>query len=193
MSEGKILIMGVGGCGSSFLWGMLRACGLETYDINEWVRHSGIRTSPDPINFPSPKVIKHLGGFLTNLNHHIDMYQWDVEHVFFATASLELQMRTQKRRMQNRTAEFDLETEMVNYHEKLGRGMVQLIERDHPFTVVRCPRSITDPQYLYDRLKVVLKDMTYEKFAEVHASRIIPKKRAQLDYYSRLDKDDWTL
>ncbi len=193
MSEGKILIMGTGGCGSGFIWHMLKRCGLETTEHREWIRQGGIIRSKDPANFPAPKVIKHLGGFLTNLNKHLDTYGWEVDHIFFPVAVLELQMRTQKRRLQDRGLTFDFETELVRYHEKLGRGMEQLIAREHPFTIISCPRSITDPQYLYDKMKVVLGDLTYEEFKKHHASTIIPKYRARLDYYSRPGKDDWKM
>ncbi len=39
MSDGKVLIMGVGGCGSSFLWGLLGDCGLSTGG-NPWTVRS---------------------------------------------------------------------------------------------------------------------------------------------------------
>ena len=74
MDNGKILIMGVGGCGSSFLWGLLDDCGFSTGGINEWIRHSGIREADDSKIFDAPRVIKHLGGFLNNMNTHLDNY-----------------------------------------------------------------------------------------------------------------------
>lgn len=185
MSDEKILIMGTGGCGSGFVWHMLKRCGLETTEHREWIRQGGIIRSKDPANFPAPKVIKHLGGFLTNLNKHLDNYQWEVEHIFFPTAVLELQMSTQKRRVKSRGLTFDFETELVKYHEKLGRGLAQLMERDHPFTIISCPRSIMDPQYLYDKMKVVLTDTSYEEFKKHHEALIIPKKLQRLYAYTR--------
>lgn len=184
MSDGKILIMGTGGCGSGFIWHMLRECGLETTEHREWIRHGGIIQSKDPANFPAPKVIKHLGGFLNNLNTHLDNYQWEVEHIFFATATLDLAMSIQKSRMRKRQVEFNYNVELERYYSKLGKGMAQLLERDYPFTVVRCPTSILNPRYCYDKLKVVLpSEVSYERFAEIHASKIIPKRRNQLLVY----------
>ena len=174
--------MGAGGCGSGFIHGLLGACGLPTYGINEWLRHSGARGSRDPKNLDCPKVIKHLGGFMENLNFHIDRYGWEVEHIFLAVASLDLQMHAYRRRKRGFSQEYYLD----RYQTVLGKGMVQLIERDHPFTVVRCPRSIKDPEYCYEKLKVVLNGMPYEKFAEIHASRILPKYLQRLD---RVTKD----
>ncbi len=183
MSDGKILIMGTGGCGSGFIWHMLKGCGLETTEHREWIRHSGIVGSSDPANFPAPKVIKHLGGFLNNLNAHLDNYQWKVEHVFFATATLDLAMNIQKSRLRKRDKEFEYGVELERYYSKLGRGMAQLLERDYPFTVVRCPTSIKDSRYCYDKLKVVLGDTTYEQFSKVHSDWIIPKRAALLSPY----------
>jgi len=185
MKEGKILIMGTGGCGSGFLWGMLEDCGFSTYGINEWLRHSGARDSKDPTNFDSPKVIKHNGGFITNLNFHIDRYKWKIEHIFFATATLNLALNIQKSRFKRKRQEFDYEEQLDIYYTKLGKGIAQLIETEYPFTIIRCPTSILDSKYCYDKLKVVLPDTTYEEFAEKHATRIIPKKRDRLFIYTK--------
>ena len=172
MSEGKVLIMGVGGCGSSFLWGLLGDCGLETQGINEWMRHSGIQKAEDPKDFKFPRVIKHLGGFINSLNHHVDKHGWEVEHVFFAVASYDLQMESYRNR---KGAGFDFREIQAKYRDALGKGLLHLIERDHPFTIVRCPRSLTDSQYCYNKLKVVLGGMKYEEFAKIHTARVVPE------------------
>ncbi|GAG14434.1 unnamed protein product [marine sediment metagenome] len=190
MSDGKVLIMGVGGCGSSFLWGLLGDCGLETLGINEWMRWSGIRRAHregtvDQMEYP--KVIKHLGGFLTNLNLHIDQNHWEIEHIFFAVSSYDCQIRetVERRALQRRhlgkSKEQLIEAAKRDYEVSLGKGLIQLIERDHPFTMVRLPRSIKDPKYLYRQLRVVLGDMPYDKFREVHAACVVPKLLKKLD------------
>lgn len=183
MSDGKILIMGTGGCGSGFIWHLLKNCGLETTEHREWIRQGGIRESKDPANFPAPKVIKHLGGFLNNLNHHVDTYNWEVKHVFFATATMDLALSIQKSRLRKRNIEFDYDVELEKYYGKLGRGVAQLLERDYPFTIVRCPTSIKDARYCYDKLKVVFGDVTYDRFSEIHSNLIIPKRAALLAPY----------
>jgi len=190
MSDGKILIMGVGGCGSSFLWGILGDCGLETLGINEWMRYSGIRDAlavGTHLEWEYPKVIKHLGGFINNLNQHIDEHQWEVEHIFFSVASYDYQIKQmiKRRKRSSRHAgksneQIEQETP-IDYERSLGKGLIQLIERDHPFTMVRCPRSIKDSEYLYNKLKVVLGDMTYEEFHKIHQSRIVPRYLKRLD------------
>ena len=170
MSDGKVLIMGVGGCGSGFLWGLLGDCGLSTGGINEWIRHSGILKADEPKAFEAPKVIKHLGGFLNNLNAHLDDYGWEVEHVFFCVASFDQQMEAYKKRKGDG---FDYDHYKTKYQNALGKGLIQLVERDHPFTVIQCPRSITDTYYCWKKLNVVLDDMTYKEFKKIHAARVI--------------------
>lgn len=177
----KILIMGAGGCGSGFLLGCLRACGFETGPHNEFMRWGGVREAlkagQDPKTIWTPKVIKHLGGFLVNLNQHIDRHGWEIQHIFFAVASYDLQMWAYKRRAKKSLEEADKQ-----YRDGLAQAMVQLIERDHPFSMVRCPRSILDPQYMYDKLKVVI-PQTFEEFKPIHAAQIIPDKAASLKKY----------
>ncbi len=185
--SGKILIMGTGGCGSGFIWHMLRNCGLETTVHREWIRSGGIVRSKDPANFPAPKVIKHNGGFLKNLNKHLDNYQWDVEHIFFAVAKFDLAMDIYKERKIGMKQRLKGDEVVEDYYKKLGRGLVALAERDHPFTVVQCPRSILDVQYCYDKLKVVLPNATYEEFAGHHADLIIPARRDNLLQYAFRD------
>jgi hypothetical protein len=183
VSDGKILIMGVGGCGSGFIWNVLRRCGLETTAHREWMRYSGVRTAIKEgaqLDFPSPKVIKHLGGFLTNLNHHLDTMDWEVEHIFFCVASYELQLHSYKKRSHG---QYDREEYIKRYEQRIGKGLIQLIDRDHPFTMVRCPRTIKDPVYCYNKLKVVLGDTTYEEFFKHHQAQISPQHYRRLQPY----------
>lgn len=173
MPEGKILIMGVGGCGSSFLWHLLDDCGYETKGINEFMRHGGVREAirnGTLDTFEFPQVIKHLGGFLVNLNEHIDRHNWEVQHIFFCVSSLPYQLNQYKKRRG-----WDEKRCLEKYRKGLGEGMIQLIERDHDFTIIRSPRSVLDPRYCYEKVKVVLGDMSYAKFREIHQAGIIPK------------------
>lgn len=183
--SGKILIMGTGGCGSGFIWHMLRNCGLETTDHREWIRSGGITQSDDPRNFPAPKVIKHNGGFLHNLNTHVENFGWEVEHIFFAVATLDLAMDIQKERMTRRGATFDYDYELERYYGKLGRGLDELSESDHPFTIVRCPASILDVGYCWNQLKVALPNTTFAEFAKTHADWVFKDRVDELTTYDK--------
>ena len=137
MSEGKILIMGVGGCGSSFIWGLLGDCGLDTGGINEYMRHSGIRnaiSNGTAGDWKFPKVIKHLGGFINNLSEHIERHNWEVEHVFFTVASYELQMKSYKKRKHFKNEE-EIKTQEDQYRIALGKGLLHIIEKDISFEI----------------------------------------------------------
>lgn len=189
MSKGKILITGVGGCGSSFLWGLLGDLGFDTGEINEVMRHPPIKRAVDrgeDVEFP--EVIKNLGGFLTNLNGHIDRHNWEVRHIFLAMASHELQIKAYVKRRRYKQEGLSKEERIAlaehDYRQGLGKGLIQIVERDHSFTIIRCPRSIKDSKYCYEKLKGVLKDTVYEEFAKVHAARIVPR------YLKRLEKWD---
>jgi hypothetical protein len=176
MGDGKILIMGTGGCGSGFVWNLLKRCGLETTEHREWMRSGEARDK-------APKVIKHLGGFLNNLNHHVDNNEWEIEHIFFTVATLDLHMDIQKRRLRDRGEIFYYDMELEKYYTKLGKGIAQLAERDYPFTIIRCPTSIQDSLYCYNKLKVVLGDTLYECFSKIHSELIIPELASCLSVY----------
>lgn len=193
-SSRKILVMGVGGCGSGFIVRCLENCGLDTGGYNSYLQHGPARKEvgrgKDPKTIEMPRVIKHLGGFMNNLNTHIDVYGWEVEHIFLAVASYALQFRELVKRRGNssrwvgKTKEEIEEVSRLDYFELLGKGMVQLIERDHSFTVVRCPRSIKDPRYLYSKLKIVLPySFDYGRFEDAHAKTISPRHLKRLDGY----------
>jgi len=186
--EGKILVMGVGGCGSGFLWHLLRACGFETTDIREWMRHSGVREAHENGTahlMEYPTVIKHLGGFMNNLDMHIEQNNWKIRHIFLAVSSYDFQIDTYIRRRRRRQPGLseDERREMAehDYTRLLGLGLIQLIERDHPFTLVRCPRSVKDSRYCYEQLRVVLDDMTYQEFLAKHRNLVDPVKYAKLE------------
>jgi hypothetical protein len=185
MSEGKILVTGVGGCGSSFVWSLLGACGLSNGGINEYMRHKALREAmktKTADNWEFPRLIKHLGGFMCNLNEHVDRHGWEVEHVFLCMTSYELQMKKYYRR--GRVPVDQREAKQLQYEQSLGQVLIQLNERDHPFTVIRSPRSIKDVQYCYDKMRVVLGGMAFEEFKEIHQGRIIPRLLKRLDGYA---------
>lgn len=171
----KILIMGVGACGSNFLWGLLGACGFETKGINEFMRHGGVREAiKEGREIEFPEVIKHLGGFMVNLNEHIDRHNWEIKHIFLCMSSLDYQLHKYKKRRG-----YSTEEATERYAKGLGQGLIQLVERDHPFTIVHSPRSILDPEYCYSKVNVVLGDMSYEEFLKVHQGQIKPKYLAR--------------
>jgi hypothetical protein len=175
MDDGKILIMGVGGCGSGYIIRTLENCGLDTGGYNSYMQHGPVRAmlrqGVDPKTIKMPRVIKHLGGFMTRLNEHIDRFGWEIEHIFLAVQALDLQLHSYMIRRN-----IDRDEALRRYKSGLSDGMIQLIERGHRFTVVRCPESILYPEYMYDRLKVVLPDdITIMKFIEAHHKVMIPK------------------
>lgn len=176
----KILVMGVGGCGSGFLIRTLESCGLDNGGFNSYLQHGPVRKlieqGVDPKTIKMPRVIKHLGGFMTGLNTHIDRYGWEIEHIFLATQPLEMQLG---RYMSRRG--IDREQALKKYKDGLSDGMLQLIERGHQFTVVRCPESILSPEYMYDQVKVVLpEDFSLEQFKIAHEKTISPKHLKRL-------------
>ena len=185
MSDGKIIIMGTGGCGSGFVWHMLKRCGLETTEHREWIRFGGIIHSKDPANFPAPKVIKHLGGMLCNLNKHLANYQWEVDHIFFAVTPTDLALDIIKTTFAGQGRKFDYDYELKRYYWKLGQGLAQLAESDYPFTIIRCPDTVLDVDYCWEKMKVVLPDTSYEEFAAIHAAWVRPDDRARLATYGK--------
>jgi hypothetical protein len=147
------------------------------------MRHSGIRDAiiaKTADDWEFPRLIKHLGGFMNNLNEHVDRHGWEVDHVFLCMNSYDLQMR--KYYSRGRVALEDRPAKQAQYEQALGRGLIQLNSRDYPFTVIRCPRSIKDVQYCYDKLKVAI-DHTFEEFREIHQARLDPRLLKRLDGY----------
>jgi hypothetical protein len=176
----KILVMGVGGCGSGFIVRTLENCGLDNGGYNSYMQHGPVRKliehGVDPKTIEMPRVIKHLGGFMVNLNKHIDRHDWEIEHIFLATQPLELQIESYMGRRKITRAE-----SLEMYKGTLSSGMIQLIERGHDFTIVRCPESVLSPEYMYDRVKVVLpEDFTQEEFNVAHQKSISPKHLKRL-------------
>jgi hypothetical protein len=113
---------------------------------------------------------------------------WEVEHIFFCVASYELQLHSYEKRSKG---EYDRDEAIAKYERGVGKGLIELIERDHPFSLVRCPASIKDPVYCYNKLKVVLGDlhndlgvMPYDEFFKHHQAQISPRHYRRLDGYS---------
>lgn len=168
--------MGPGRSGTTFIWTLLRELGYTTEPegypdraMFEIMRYPDVMARLDKGEIEWPQVIKHLGGFCHNLNSHIDKYDWKIKHIFFCLRKLDrsIELRFEKEIVGHKMLEISkLEFNSLNLEAKklrmkdillqeTGAGLYNLIERDHPFTVVRFPKSILDMQYCYDLLAPV--------------------------------------
>lgn len=167
-SEAKVLIMGPGRCGSTFLFYLLKELGLDTGPHPEflrWERTVEKLNRKEKVEFPT--IIKHLGGFCLNLNDHIDRFGWSIKHIFFCLRRFEACLNSRVGMTMRRTRKSREEATEIMMDEiphTVGMGLFNLIERDHPFTVIRFPRSAQDPEYCYNKLSPILEDIDFETF-----------------------------
>ena len=175
--ESKILITGNGVGGTTWLWWLFHELGYTTspkgIDAHtyELLRNKNLVKRITKGELEWPQVIKHLGGFLKNMNLHVDTHDWEVRHVFMILRKLDSAIASRRRRpskikpasMGVSREEFgkmtwDQREEKMKERliDGVGSGVFQAIERDYPFTVLRFPRAAIDAEYCYEKLKPVL-------------------------------------
>lgn len=168
----RILIMGPGCSGTTFMWSLMKGLGYQTEPVGieanrqtpEVLRYSDTFKGIKDGTIEAPKVIKHLGGFCYNLNEHIDTFNWNVEHIFFCLRRLEnsIERRNKKglsaKMLDVDKKEFSASTEehkqdilTQELFKMVGAGIFNLIQRDHPFTIIRFPKSIIDANYCWGK------------------------------------------
>jgi hypothetical protein len=163
--------MGPGRCGSTFLWELFRELEFDTGPHPEFLRWEDtkdkIKRNEEVIY---PRVIKHLGGFCMRLNEHIDENDWGVEHIFFCLRSLKPCASSKAVMQHNRSPNYYISKEEAKKEAErelpytVGMGLLQIVERDHPFTMIKFPNSALDPEYCLEKLQVVLKGMRFDYF-----------------------------
>lgn len=188
--ESKILITGNGVGGTTWLWWLFHELGFTTspegVDAHtyELLRNKGLVKRITKGELEWPQVIKHLGGFLMNMNIHVDTHEWEVQHVFMILRKLDSAIASRRRRpskikpasMGVSKEEFDKmtwdqreEKMKARLVDGVGSGVFQVIERDYPFTVLRFPRAAIDVEYCYQKLSpVIMRD--FEKFEKAWES-----------------------
>jgi hypothetical protein len=174
--------MGPGSSGTSFLWYMFRGLGFDTGKHVEFFRAERPNLFKENIEIHIPHVLKGTGGLCKNTFKYIDENHLEIEHIFFALRNFENTVRGRKKMSRNRGGYKRLSEEQLDERIKyeiphtIGNGLLNLIERDYPFTIVKFPESALDAEYCYNKLKVVLGDMSFENFKEAHAKVANPEK-----------------
>jgi hypothetical protein len=57
----------------------------------------------------------------------------------------------------------------------VGMGLLNIIERDHPFTIIKFPSSAILPGYCFEKLRIVLEGIEYEKFYTTWKKAVKPE------------------
>jgi len=182
-----ILITGSGISGTTWMWWLMKELGYTTQPTGtdtltyELLKHKRLVSEIVKGEREWPEVVKHLGGFLKHMNQHIDEHGWDVDHVFVMIRKMEASIDS--RRSQGNLTHGSLgipRKEFKSLHQALRDDMMKevlksdmgsciynLIERDHPFTIIRYPRAAVDRVYCWDQMREALGDrVKWEAFID---------------------------
>lgn len=168
-SEEKILISGVGRSGTTFLVHLLTACGLDTgYDLKSI--HEKIDETNSGLEWPLtstkfPTIVKSPG-FCIHLPSTMYLHRWKVKHMYISFRHYE--DIAEHVINQNTTYQLDKQEQVRNSAYHIGVLMGHLIEWDIPYTFIKFPQSVDDPQYAYEKLKYLIPNLPYKKFELIH-------------------------
>lgn len=178
----KIIITGPGKCGTTFLMELLTELGLDTgykpgeVGSGEWnVQHSDATLEGQPYILKSPSF-----GTNKRILDLRERWDWNIEHVYILLREFDDVANNRWnswRKKAGLPASDDQEYKRKDekwrgYKRKAARSVgcavLQVASEEIPYTLLMFPRIVTDPQYLYDKMKHTLPDVgPYDKFLEV--------------------------
>lgn len=172
-----VIILGPGRCGTTVLWYLLKEYGVDTGEEAEVIQNfrdellSGKRRMP--------YIVKGTGALSRNLNENLDRHKMSVDHIFFCVRRYEPMLASHIKKKKDtgkyKGLSLDALTDelSVELPETLGITLFNLIERNHPFTVIEFPRSAQDEQYCYDKLTEGL-SLDREQFSSAWRKTVNP-------------------
>jgi len=150
----KILIMGAGRCGTTFLWELFKELGFDTGEEAEFFQNHK-RLGIERV----PRVVKGTGGLCINLDKYVQQYALKIEHIFLCTRRLEpmvtsqVKMKHDKGIYEGVSSEDLQEILCEEIPGTFGKALLQIGEAGYPLSLVHFPKSAQDPDYLRSILK----------------------------------------
>jgi hypothetical protein len=202
MSHTHVVITGTGRTGTSFLVQLLTYLGLDTgFSPSKMVLHADaragleydIRATNPPYIIKNPDFCDYAEDVIQNRKDII------IERVFIPMR--DLHAAAESRRHVFKVAKAKLTQDQWAKVETSPRGSVPgglwngnddfpqeivlsekhykltlaLSDSDIPITLMRYPRIVRDSQYLYTKLRPILKEITYEQFEQVFNRTVRPE------------------
>ena len=198
MSRSHVVITGTGRAGTSFLVQLLTYLGLDTgFSPQRMALHStsraglesDIRSEDSPYIVKSPWFSIHAEELLQNRKDII------IDHVYIPIR--DLHAAAESRRYVTKVAKAKLDPaesdkvdssaipgglwltreesqQEVVLMNQLYRLVLALSNSTIPVTLLRYPRLVKDSRYLYEKLKPILKEITFTQFESVFNRTVIP-------------------
>ena len=190
MKKHHVIISGTGRAGTTVLVQLLTALGIDTgfKDLTsglfancdagmEW----DIRQLKTPYIIKSPDLCDFLDDFLKGGKIEIDHAFIPVRDLFSAAESRRDVTRRTDTALYRKGAPGGLwrtekpEQQEIALANQLYNLIYTIAKWDVPVTFLYFPRFIHDPKYLYGKMEVVLKGITYEQFLEVFRQIVQPE------------------
>lgn len=141
--------MGPGRCGTTFLWSLFKELGYDTGEETEFLRAKAEDIRAGTAVFP--RVVKGTGGLCLNFRKHMQGHE--IEHVFLCIRTREVLLRRHIEAKQGhgqykKLTQEELEARLTDeLPHTVGSALLHAIE--HPYSIVRFPKSAEDPEYMY--------------------------------------------
>jgi len=162
-----------------------RGKGLEYTRNNKWrkpwlaARETGQDISPHVIKQPIQDYGDDGGtGVICDVLDIADENEWTVQHLFVTVRQLSSVVESVQRRMKTGdSVMFKVSgDEALRQRELLAaegfyKMSCKLATREHPYTLIKFPESVDDPEYCFRKLRPILNPIlhTREDFMKIHA------------------------
>lgn len=168
-----VIIGGTGRAGTTFLVHLLTALGLDTgFSLNNLeidpVSHAGLESKG---RAKWPYIVKSPR-FFERLPERIDAGKVRIRHAIIPVREFEMAARSRIRvsEVGGTTGGLwdtdDPDEQLSILYKNFALTFEMLAEHDIPVTLLWYPRLGQDPKYLYDKLRFLIPDVSFERFAE---------------------------
>jgi hypothetical protein len=165
----KTIITGTGRCGSTYFMKLLTDLGFDTGWDNTEKAHNyewHIRGNKSKLGH-QPRIIKD-GDLCNDLLERIRTWNWEVEHVYIILRDYNDVANHKFYNRHDDEAGHARKEAWMNIYKthtaaRVGSLMWQLVDTDIPYSFLVFPRTVTDPEYLYNNC-ALLQEVPYSVF-----------------------------
>ena len=179
-----VIISGTGRCGTRSLIELLTRLGLDTgftvKDIEATGAYKGKRKEYRTLEYstyrlsPNAPYIIKSPHFCVTISRCLKRYRINVDHLFVPIRNIKQAAHSARKAFKNKrhligTCSFKPGVQEAVLRRRLYGLILNASAEMIPVTFMQFPLLTRDSEYLYKKLKPILKDITYEAFADVFA------------------------
>jgi hypothetical protein len=169
----KILVSGTGRCGTTFLIKLFTFLNMDTgftkENCKEFIEDKTLGGLESYVNS------KHT--VIKNPQYIVDLPEW-IDQIRIKCMIIPIRNYKDSAKSRVRTAPHnkkgglwyanDLESQVTFYHKQMSEYLLYMVQHDIPTIFLDFKKMVSDPMYLYQKLKSILKNTSFDVFFKAY-------------------------